>query len=264
MNIWESWSLPIIRKVLVFICTCISGRYVMDKKNSTSDNVESLKAEFKKELSLEKMVQVVAAYHEQGLTERGIGFAEAVLLQVDDEKARSMQMGMIMELVGRNEEALKYLDKVLEISPAEPQALHAKGMILAINGKFADAALIYRKLRDVNPSDLQAISGMILCLFGKELSTDALALYQESTGTLPGNPHDWHQKGMIDGIVAAYFETNASGDHGMAPEKIKESFRRMEDIIGNFGAEVRMFYTMGELVGREAYKKVLERKKTKN
>lgn len=233
----------------------------MDQKHSISYNVESLKAEFKKEPSLERMVQVVAAYHEQGLTERGIGFAEAVLLQVDDEKARSMQMGMVMELVGRNEEALKYLDKVLEISPADPQALHAKGMILAINGNFADAALIYRKLRDATPSDIQAISGMLLCLFGEGRSNDALVLYQESTATLPRTPHDWHPKGMIDGIVAGYFETNASGNRGMAPEKIKESFRRMEDIIGNFGVEVRMFYTMGELSGREAYRKVMESKK---
>ncbi len=236
----------------------------MDQKHSISDKVENLKEEFKKEPSLEMMVQVVAAYHEQGLTERGIGFAEAVLLQADDEKTRSMQMGMIMELVGRNEEALRYLDKALKISPTDPQVLHAKGMILAINGNFEDAALIYRKLRDDNAADLQAISGMLLCLFGEGLSADALALYQESTGMLPKTPHEWHPKGMIDGIVAAYFETNASGDHGMAPEKIKESFRRMEDIIGNFGAEVRMFYTMGEISGSEAFRKILEKKKTKN
>lgn len=236
----------------------------MDQKHSISDKVENLKEEFKKEPSLEMMVQVVAAYHEQGLTERGIGFAEAVLLQVDDEKTKSMQMGMIMELVGRNEEALRYLDEALKISPTDPQALHAKGMILTINGSFEDAALIYRKLRDDNAADLQAISGMLLCLFGEGRSADALALYQESTGMLPKTPHEWHPKGMIDGIMAAYFETNASGDHGMAPEKIKESFRRMEDIIGNFGAEVRMLYTMGEISGSEAFRKILEKKKTKN
>lgn len=236
----------------------------MDQNHSISDKVESLKEEFKKEPSLEMMVQVVAAYHEQGLTERGIGFAEAVLLQVDDEKTRSMQMGMIMELVGRNEEALRYLDKALKISPADPQVLHAKGMMLAMNGNFEDAALIYRKLRDNNAADLQAISGILLCLFGEGHSADALALYQESTGMLPKTPHEWHPKGMIDGIVAAYFETNASGDHGMAPEKIKESFRRMEDLIGNFGAEVRMFYTMGEIAGSEAFRKILEKKGTEN
>lgn len=236
----------------------------MDEKHGIFGNVESLKEEFKKEPSLERMVHVVAAYHEQGLTERGIGFAEAVLLQIDDEKVRSMQMGMILELVGRNEAALKYLDKVLKKSPADPQALHAKAMILAINGNFTDAAMIYRKLREDNPSDLQAISGMLLCLFGEGRSNDALALYQESTVRLPKTPQDWHPKGMIDGIVAAYFETDASGDHGMAPEKIKESFRRMEDIIGNFGAEVQMFYTMGEISGREAFNKTMEKKNTKN
>ncbi|WP_321417724.1 hypothetical protein [uncultured Methanomethylovorans sp.] len=236
----------------------------MNQKHSISDKVESLKEEFKKEPSLERMIQIVAAYHEQGLTERGIGFAEALLMQIDDEKDRSMQMGMIMELVDRNEEALTYLDKALKISPVDPQALHAKGMILTINGSFEDATSIYRKLRDANPSDIQAISGIILCLFGEGRPTDALALYQESTGTIPKNPHDWHPKGMIDGIVAGYFETNASGDHGVAPEKVKESFKRMEDIIRNFGAEVQMFYTMGELSGREAYKKALENKKIRN
>lgn len=236
----------------------------MNQNQSISDSIESLKEEFKKEPSLERMVQIVAAYHEQGLTERGIGFAEALLLQIDDEKDRSMQMGMIMELVGRNDDALIYLDKALKISPADPQALHAKGMILTINGRFEDATVIYRKLREANTSDIQAISGMILCLFGEGRPTDALALYQESTATLPKTPHDWHPKGMIDGIVAGYFEANASGDHGMAPEKIKESFKRMEDIIRNFGAEVQMFYTMGEISGREAYNKVLENKKIRN
>lgn len=236
----------------------------MDKEQSISDNLESLKEEFKKEPSVERMVQIVAAYHDQGLTERGIGFAEALLLQIDNEKDRSLQMGMIMELVGRNEEALQYLDKALKISPADPQTLHAKGMILAINGRFEDATSIYRKLRDANTSDVQAISGMILCLFGEGRPNDALALYQKSTGTLPKTPHDWHPKGMIDGMVAEYFETDASGDHVVAPEKIKESFRRMEDIIRNFGVEVQMFYTMGELAGREAYTKILESKKSKS
>lgn len=236
----------------------------MDEKQSIADNIESLKEQFRQDPSLERMIHVVAAYHQQGLTERGIGFAEAVLLQIGDEKIRSMQMGMIMELVGRDEEALQYLDKVLKLSPADPQALHARAMILAINGSFADAAVIYRKLREDNPSDLQAISGMLLCLFGEGLSNDALALYQESTGTLPKAPHEWHPKGMIDGIVAAFFETDTSVDHGMTAEKIKESFRRMEGIICNFGAEVQMFYTMGELSGREAFNKTLEKKKTKN
>jgi tetratricopeptide (TPR) repeat protein len=237
---------------------------IMDQKQSIADNIESLKEKFRQVPSLEGMVRVVIAYHQTGFTERGIGFAEAVLLQISDEKIRSMQMGMIMELVGRYKEALQYLDKVLKLSPADLQALHAKAMILAINGSFADAAVIYRKLREDNPSDLQAISGMLLCLFGEGLSNDALALYQESTGTLPKAPHEWHPKGMIDGIVAAFFETDTSVDHGMTAEKIKESFRRMEDIIGNFGAEVQTFYTMGELSGRETFNKTLEKKKTKN
>jgi len=236
----------------------------MDQKQSIADNIESLKEKFRQVPSLEGMVRVVIAYHQTGFTERGIGFAEAVLLQISDEKIRSMQMGMIMELVGRYKEALQYLDKVLKLSPADLQALHAKAMILAINGSFADAAVIYRKLREDNPSDLQAISGMLLCLFGEGLLNDALALYQQSTATLPKAPHEWHPKGMIDGIVAAFFETDTSVDHGMTAEKINESFRRMEDIIGNFGAEVQTFYTMGELSGRETFNKTLEKKKTKN
>lgn len=236
----------------------------MNQKQSVSDTIENLKEEFKKEPSLERMVQIVAAYHEQDLTERGIGFAEALLMQIDDEKDRSMQMGMIMELVGRNDEALTYLDKALQISPDDPQALHAKGMILTMNGRFEDATSIYRKLRNANTSDIQAIAGMVLCLFGEGNSTDALALYQESTDTLPKTPYDWHPKGMIDGIVAEYFEANTSVDHGMTSEKVKESFKHIEDIIRNFGAEVQMFYTMGEIYGREAYKKVLESKKIRN
>lgn len=233
----------------------------MSQESNISDSIESLKQQFKKGPSLETMVQIISAYHAQGLTERGIGFAEAVLLQLDDEKTRLLQMGMILELVDRNKEALEYLEKVLKISPADPQALHVKAMILVENGDFSDAFSIYHKLKDTNPSDLQATSGMLLCLFGKEQANDALALYQESTGILPQAMHDWHPKGMIDGIVAEYFETCTS--HGMAPEKIKESFRRMEEIIGNFGYEARMFHTMGELSGREAYKKVLASKETK-
>lgn len=236
----------------------------MHQKQSIADNIEDLKEQFRQDPSLERMVHVVAAYHEKGLTERGIGFAEAVLLQISDEKIRSMQMGMLMELVGKNEEALLYLDKVLQLSPADPQALHAKAMILAINGSFTDAAVIYRKIREEDTSDLQAISGMLLCLFGEGLSNDALALYQESTGIFPKTPHEWHPKGMIDGIVAGYFETDTSDDHGMALEKIKESFRRMENIIANFGAEVQMFYKMGELSGREAFNKIQEKKNKKN
>jgi tetratricopeptide (TPR) repeat protein len=227
------------------------------------ENIDKLKEQFKKEPSVEKMIQIVAAYHEQGLTERGIGFAEAVLLQVDDAKTSLLQMAMVMEIVGRNDDALKYLDKVLAISPADSQALHAKGMILVLNGSLTEAVSIYDKLRKDNPLDLEAIAGMLLCLFGEGHLSEALALYQESTGMLPKTPQQWHPKGMIDGIVAEYFESNVSGDHGTAPQKVKESFKRMENIIANFGTEVRMFYTMGEISGREAYKKVLEKHKHK-
>ena len=52
----------------------------------------------------------------------------------------------------KNEEALEYFNKVLQISPHNYFALHFKGMVLSSQGKYQDALECYDKVLQINPN----------------------------------------------------------------------------------------------------------------
>lgn len=214
--------------------------------------IESLQEEFKKDPSFERMMQIVHAYNESNLTERGIGFAEAILLQMED-KERYLQMSMILESVGNSSEALICIDKLLSKLPDDKEALHTKAMMLISNDDIASASRIYIKLKNDDEEDLQAIAGLMICLFKQEQAKEAFDLYHKSSGKLPTEMQQWYPKGMIDGIVSAYLE--ASTLDANESEKIKNNFKYIEQIIENFGSDAKMFYVMGETSGKKMMEK---------
>lgn len=218
------------------------------------NEIEKLQEEFKKEPSFEIMMQIIDAYHKANLTERGIGFAEAILLQMDN-KERYLQMTMILESVGKNEEALTYLDKILQSSPDDTETLHAKAMILMTRGDINEASSIYIKLKQKNEEDLQAIAGMLICLFKQGQVKEAYDLYQQSSSKLPSESQEWYPKGMIDGILAAYIESSTETIENS--ENIRNNFKHMEQIIENFGPDAKMIYMMGETAGKSLYNKTI-------
>lgn len=230
-----------------------------DMKAAYAENLRSLKENFRETPSMEFLLQIVATYHGLEQTERGIGFAEAFLMQIGDEKERLLQTSMVFEMVELNEEALSYLTEAGEKFPDDIQVKNHHGMLLNKLAEFEDALSIYDELLVNSPSSLESLSGKLIALAGLGRHGDILKLYKTSISITPSSVQDWHFKGVIDGILRDYFEheKGSSITEGQA-EKLSRSFDSIGHIIDGLGPEVRQFYMMGNFAGKEIYHEMLE------
>lgn len=221
-------------------------------KTALEDNLQNLKESFRETPSMEYLLQIVATYHGLEKTERGIGFAEAFLMQIEDEKERLLQTSMVFEMVDLNEEALSYLSEAVNKYPEDPQVKNHYGMLLNKIVRFEAALSIYEELLKTSPSSLESLSGKLIALIGLERHGDVLKLYKTSISITPSSTKDWHFKGVIDGLLKDYFdhEKGLSITEGQA-EKLSSSFDSIDHIIDGLGPEVRNFYMMGNFAGKE-------------
>jgi tetratricopeptide (TPR) repeat protein len=232
-----------------------------DMKAALKDNLESLKESFRETPSMEYLLQIVATYHGLEMTERGIGFAEAILMQIEDEKDKLIQTSMVFEMVDLNEEALSYLTEAMEKYPEDAQVKNHRGMLLNKSSKFDDALSIYEGLLKTSPESLESLSGKLIALIGIGRHGDVLKLYKTSISITPSSPQDWHFKGVIDGLLMDYFEheKGKSITEGQV-EKLSKSFDSITHIMDGLGPEVSNFYMMGNFAGKEIYHEMLENK----
>lgn len=232
-----------------------------DMKEMLANNMQSLKELFRETPSMEHLLQIVATYHGIGQTQRGIGFAEAFIMQIDDEKDRLLQISMVLEMVDENEEALSYLDEAEDKFPDDAQVKNHRGMLLNKLTEFEQALSIYDGLLESSPKSLESLSGKLIALTGLGRHGDVLKLYKSSIPITPSNPQDWHFKGVIDGILKDYFEAEkgASITEGQA-DKLSRSFNSIEHIIDGLEPELRNFYMIGCFAGKEIYHEILENK----
>ncbi|WP_407354819.1 tetratricopeptide repeat protein [Methanolobus sp. WCC5] len=223
--------------------------------------LRSLKESFRDTPSMETLLRIVATYHEMKQTERGIGFAEAFLMQIEDEKDRYLQTSMVFEMVDRNEEALSYLKEAAEKFPDDVRIKNHYGMLLNKLSEFEKALYIYDVLLESDPKSLESLAGKLIALIGLGRHGDILKLYKTSIGITPSSVQDWHFKGVIDGILEDYFEheKGASITEGQA-DKLSKSFGSIKHVIDGLGPEIHNFYMMGSVTGKEIYREIQGKK----
>nr|WP_321496586.1 hypothetical protein [uncultured Methanolobus sp.] len=229
-----------------------------DMKSALKDNLQSLKNSFRETPSMEHLLQIVATYHGLEMTERGIGFAEAFLMQIEDEKERLLQTSMIFEMVDFNEDALCCLNEAVDKYPEDTQVKNHHGMLLNKSAKFEDALSIYDNLLGSSPKSLESLSGKLIALIGLGRHGEVLKIYKTSIAITPSSSQDWHFKGVIDGILRNYFdhEKGSSITEGQA-EKLSKSFDSITHIMDGLGPEVSNFYMMGNFAGTEIFHEIL-------
>lgn len=233
----------------------------MNNKNDQTDSKEDLLAELgklKKEFSntpsMDNLYQIALIYHSLGQTERGIGFAEAFLMQIENEKERIIQTTMILSMLDRDEEATEALREAEEKFSGDSQLKGYEGMLLNKQKRFEEAVEVFDDLLEKNPDDLESISGKVIALLGLEKNDLAMKAYQASIGITPKEAPQWHFKGMIDGLMQEYVSSaHADGSGDAQKKKMSDSFKLIDTLINNFGPDVRNFYRMGQLAGIEAY-----------
>ncbi|QLC50813.1 hypothetical protein HWN40_11510 [Methanolobus zinderi] len=228
-----------------------------DSQEDLQAQLKELKEEFSQTPSMDNLYQIAITYHALGQTERGIGFAEAFLMQIENEKERIIQTTMILSMLERDEEATQALREAEDKFSDDPQIKRYEGMLLNKQKRFEEAVDVFDGLLQDNSDDLESISGKVIALLGLDRNDQAVKTYQASIKVTPKEAPQWHFKGMLDGLMQEYV-SKSKGPAGEQKKKMLESFKSMDSLIDNFGPEVGNFYRMGQLAGREAYGLMLE------
>jgi tetratricopeptide (TPR) repeat protein len=225
-----------------------------DPRERLLEDLRGLKQDFSKDPTMDNLFQIAVIYDALGQTERGIGFAEAFLMQIEDEMERLVMNTMVLSMVDRDDEAVKLLGKAEEKFPEDIRLKRYKGMLLNKQRKFPEAVDAFTTLLEKDSGDLEAVSGKIIALLGLKKHDQAMKAYHASISITPREAPQWHFKGMLDGLMGEYLsrmqQNGLNEDHN---KKLSESFMRISSLIDNFGLDVRNFYRMGQVAGKEAY-----------
>ena len=225
-----------------------------DTREELMADLKALKLAFSSTPSMDNLFQIVVTYNALGQAERGIGFAEAFLMQIEDEKEKLVQTTMILSMVERDDEAIELLKAAEEKFPHDVELKRYRGMLFNKQRKFTEAVDTFSALLENDPNDLESISGKIIALLGLKEHDRAIKTYQASIGITPREAPQWHFKGMLDGLMGEHLSRMQQGGPVDAHEKkLSESFGRIDSLINNFGPDVRNFYRMGQFAGKEAY-----------
>jgi tetratricopeptide (TPR) repeat protein len=225
-----------------------------DTREKLMADLKALKHDFSVTPSMDNLFQIVVTYHVLGQAERGIGFAEAFLMQIEDEKERLVQTAMVLSMAEKDNEAAELLRTAEEEFPGDTGLKRYRGMLLNKQRKFTEAVDAFNALLENDPEDLESISGKIMALLGLKKHDQAIKAYQGSIGINPREAPQWHFKGMLDGLMGEHLSRMQQGGSVDAHEKkLSESFGRIDSLIDNFGPDVRNFYRMGQFAGKEAY-----------
>ncbi|WP_292463189.1 hypothetical protein [Methanolobus sp.] len=225
-----------------------------DPREQLQEDLKNLKQDFSKNPGMDNLFQIVVIYDALGQTERGIGFAEAFLMQIEDEMERLVMSTMVLSMVDRDDEAVKLLGEAEEKFPEDIRLKRYRGMLLNKQRKFPEAVDAFKVLLEKDPGDLEAVSGEIIALLGLKKHELAMKAYQSSINITPREAPQWHFKGMLDGLMSEHLsKMQQDSPNEDRDKKLSESFMRISSLIDSFGPDVRNFYRMGQVAGKEAY-----------
>lgn len=152
---------------------------------------------------LRKYDQAIGSY-KQALT---------VLKKNPDDKIGAkyqMNLGVLLGLSGKTDEALGAIEKSLELNPTNPsQAYFNLGATLVNSGKAEGAAESFKKSVEANPSNANAQYQLAICLVSLASITESgetvpvegtIEAFKKYVELAPAGPHAGQAKGMIKAL----------------------------------------------------------------
>lgn len=111
----------------------------------------------------------------------------------------SQALKMINET--KYDEAITYLDKILEIDPKNISALNNKGGILIKSGNYSNAINYFDEILKIDEYNTQALNNKAIALSKLQLYIQSLELFYESLLTEPSNKNTFNNiKSLIEKI----------------------------------------------------------------
>jgi eukaryotic-like serine/threonine-protein kinase len=106
-----------------------------------------------------------------------------------------LHKGNSLWTLGKNQDAIEYFDRALEINPRDENALHNKGSALDQLGKYQDAIECYNRALQLNPKDENAWNSKGNALYRLGKHQGAIECYDRALQLKPGDENALHNKG---------------------------------------------------------------------
>jgi len=123
-------------------------------------------------------------------------YDKAIEFKLNDHEAWNNK-GIVLDDLGRKEEALKAYDKAIEFKPDKQEAWYNKGNVLNSLGRKEEALKAYDKAIEFKPNDHEAWynKGIVLNSLGRK--EEALKAYEKAIEFKPNYHEAWYNKGIV-------------------------------------------------------------------
>ncbi len=151
--------------------------------------------------------------HQQGRTAEAVDVLGAALKSDPPRAADALcNHGLMLQHLGRHEEAIASYDKALALRPHDWEALHSRGLACSALGRHGDAAVSYDRLLTIRPNDAEAYNNRGVALAALGHHADALACYDRALAIKPGYVHALYNRGRTLDELQRYEEALACYD----------------------------------------------------
>jgi tetratricopeptide (TPR) repeat protein len=106
--------------------------------------------------------------------------------------------------LGKTDEALSSINKVMKKFPESCRALRLKGMYLESVGKAEEARVTYERAMDIDPANLMTIHRIAALKKGQGNVSGALDELHEHLETQPGDYQAWYEAGKLHARQGAF------------------------------------------------------------
>ncbi|GAB4305987.1 MAG: hypothetical protein Kow0090_21350 [Myxococcota bacterium] len=154
---------------------------------------------------------------------------EAIKIKPDFAEAWSNK-GVVLDKLGRTDDALKALDEAIKIKPDLAEAWYNKGNALAKLGRTDDALKAYDEAIKIKPDYAEAWSnkGFVLAMLGRR--DDALKAYDEAIKIKPDLAGAWYNKACAYSLIGVKKEALENLSKAISLDsKLKAKAREDED-----------------------------------
>lgn len=114
--------------------------------------------------------------------------------------------GMSLENLGRHEEAIRCLDKALELDPSNYTAWNNKGISLANLGRNEEAIQCLDKSLEINPGYVNAWNNKGNCLYRLNRYDEAVHCFDKAIALDPCHLNAWNNKGVNLNCLSRFTE----------------------------------------------------------
>ena len=153
-----------------------------------------------------------------------VTFAQNTTLSLDEEKDMNEMVSTLVLLLKENrfEEALPYIEKLLEFDPNNVSLLLNKGSALIALDRSDEAITYFDKLLKTEPNNINALTSKAAALSNIGETQNALDLYDKVISMEKNDEENWNEK-IIDAKAKLLSQTPTISVHGSIGEDDGES-----------------------------------------